>query len=215
MHGLFITASDTGVGKTWCATRLIHAARQRGLAVQARKPVESGCADGRDGLIAADGEQLARAADSAPHRQVTPLRFRLAAAPDEAARAEGRSLRLDELEQAVRAGLDPDDFVIVEGAGGFYSPLAEDGLNADLARRLGLPLVIVVADRLGAINQALLTCRAARDEGLPLAALILNETLPGEARAQHLEALRQRVGVDVLHCPHGGEPDSYPPSLFA
>ncbi len=213
MNGLFITASDTGVGKTRIACQLLHAAAARGLPVRARKPVESGCIEEAGTLLAADGRALARAAGDDEHR-VTPLRLRAALAPDQAARQEGRRLYLDELEQAATAGIGAEDFLIVEGAGGFCSPLAEDGLNADLARRLGLPLVIVVADRLGAINQALLSLRAAEAEGLKVRALVLNEVEPGAALPGNGADLRRRLDLPLLCCPHNGEIVDYPVSLF-
>ena len=215
MKGLFITASDTGVGKTRIACQLLRAAAGRGLSVRARKPVESGCQveDGR--LIAADAAALAEAAGAVePDLVVTPLRFTEALAPDQAARAAGQGLLLDALEQAARKAVEPGDFVVVEGAGGFYSPLAEDGLNADLAQRLGLPLVIVVGDRLGAINQALLTLAAAEHEGLEVRALVLNESGPGESLPGNAEALRRHSPVPLLSCPFDGQVGDYPASLF-
>ncbi len=215
MKGLFVTASDTGVGKTHVACQLLRQAAAMGLRARARKPVESGCPPDGDDLHAADGAALAAAAGGIdPECQVTPLRLAEALAPNQAARAAGQTLMLDDLEQAVRNGIDEGDFVIVEGAGGFCSPLAEDGLNADLARRLGLPLVIVVADRLGAINQALLTLRAAEGEGLAIRALVLNETEAGAALPGNAEDLQQRLELPVLRCPHGGRIENYPASLF-
>jgi dethiobiotin synthetase len=215
MKGLFITASDTGVGKTRIACQLLRAAAGHGLAVRARKPVESGCRPEGGRLIAADGAALAEAAGTTePDRVVTPLRFAQALAPDQAARADGQRLLLDSLAQAACNAVNPGDFVVVEGAGGFYSPLAEDGLNADLAKRLGLPLVIVVDDRLGAINQALLTLAAAEREGLEVRALVLNERERGASLPGNAEALRRRIPVPLMICPFNGQIEGYPASLF-
>ena len=216
-QGLFITASDTGVGKTRIARELLLAARARGLSVRARKPVESGC-DCSDGqCLASDARILAEAAAEPDDRIVTPYRYALAAAPDRAARAEGCRIRLEQLEAAVRRDVNSGDFLVVEGAGGLCSPLAEDGLNLDLADRLGLPLLIVVADRLGAINQALLTLRTARAAGLKVRAILLNPLappLPGEPDLYNAEALRRHCDVPVLPGRYERSLDELPDWLF-
>lgn len=200
-NGLFVTASDTGVGKTHVACELLRLARHRGLVVAARKPVESGCPPGAQGLLAQDARALAAAAGEEDDRRVTAWRFERALAPDQAARAMGHELKLAELEEAVFAGLEGDEFLIVEGAGGLCSPIARDGLNLDLAQRLGLPLLIVVPDRLGAINQALLSLKTAEAAGLAVRAILLNPQQPAALDALPLnnaQALRRRVSVPVL-----------------
>lgn len=216
-QGLFITASDTGVGKTRIARELLLAARARGLSVCARKPVESGC-DCSDGeCLASDAHILAEAAAEPDDRVVTPYRFTLAAAPDRAARAEGCRIHLEQLEAAVRRDVNSGDFLVVEGAGGLCSPLAEDGLNLDLAGRLGLPLLIVIADRLGAINQALLTLRTARAAGLETRAILLNPLAapsPGEPDLDNAEDLRRHCDVPVLSGRYDCSLEELPDWLF-
>lgn len=179
IRGLFVTGSDTGVGKTRVGAALARFLVEQGVSVRPRKPVESGCR--RDGgrLYCQDAWALKSAAASMdPIETVCPYPFAPAVAPDRAARLAGLSLTIDELAEACRTEVGEEDFLLVEGAGGFYSPLASDGLNADLAVNLGLPVLLVVADRLGSINHTLLTVEAIRRRGLFLAGVILNRKDP-------------------------------------
>ena len=96
--------------------------------------------------------------------------------------------------------------MLVEGAGGFYSPLAEDGLNADLAQALQLPVILVAADRLGAINDVLLTTEAIRSRGLSLLAIVLNATAANrEAQLDNLADLRERLDVPIFETDYNSE----------
>jgi dethiobiotin synthetase len=176
LRGFFITGTDTGVGKTVVACALIRALRAAGRHVSPRKPVESGCEARGEGLFPADGAALRDAAREplADLATVTPYRFRHALSPDRAARLADRTLSISALREACLAGHPPQADLVVEGAGGFYSPLASDGLNADLAQALGLPVVIVAPDRLGVINHVLLTAEAVHNRGLELALVVLN-----------------------------------------
>lgn len=209
--GLFITGSDTNVGKTWIAVQLIEQLKAYGIAIKVRKPVESGCTTDNDKqLFPADGNQLFKANGEQETLQlITPLRFSAAVAPDSAARLEGKKIFLAELHRSVFTGTAMDDFLLVEGAGGFYSPIAEDGLNSDLAVQLGLDVVIVVEDRLGAINQGLLVIKAVENEGLAVRAVILNQTKPkNEAELDNLKDLTARTAYPVYYCPFNGRLDT-------
>lgn len=169
-HGLFITGTDTGVGKTWVGQLVTAALAAEGVPIKVRKPVESGASDGP-----ADARLLNQAAGNPePLGWVCPYPFDAPLSPQRAARLAGRPLGLTQLVQACRDGVDERDFLLVEGAGGFYSPLCEDGRNADLAVALGLPLLLVVGDRLGCINHALLTLEAIERRGLALQCIVLN-----------------------------------------
>lgn len=176
-RGLFITGTDTGVGKTAVGAALVKALAQTGLDVQPRKPVESGCSLEGGDLLPGDGLTY-QAALSQPLKLeiITPYRFAAALAPPTAARLENKTITLAELGGAVRNSLSENSCCIVEGAGGFYSPIAEDGLNADLAQKLGLPVLLIAADRLGCINHILLTLEAIHRRGLECVALVLNRT---------------------------------------
>lgn len=179
-YGVFITGTDTGVGKTRVGTLLASLLLERGIRVRARKPVESGCKPASEGLIPLDALALRDGAGcSEPLEDICRFRFEAAVSPERAALLEGTILDLATLYRACMSQVDAGDFLLVEGAGGFYSPIARGALNADLAGALGLPVVIVAADRLGAISQTLLAVEAAQMRGLAIAGIVLNQTEEG------------------------------------
>ena len=195
--GLFITGTDTGVGKTAVAVMIATERRAAGVRVGVYKPVASGVVfDG-----SSDIERLWEAAGRPLTRdKVCPQAFAAAIAPVQAAAVEGK--RVDE--QLLRDGIGPwreaCEFVIVEGAGGLFSPLGEASLNIDVARDLGLPLVIVDAARLGMIGRTLATVRAARAEGLDIAEVVISHVQPlaGSPAEPQSEAGIVRDGVAEL-----------------
>ncbi len=196
MNGLFITGTDTDVGKTYIGTRLTEYLYQQKLSIQARKPVETGCFEVEGILIPTDAMQYYRAmGKSVKLKTICPHRFTLAASPAEAARQEGQSITIDQLLHACSAA--EGDFVLVEGAGGFYSPIATDGLNADLAQQLGLDVLVVAADRLGTINQVLLTVEAIKLRGLKVAAVILNQIDDSELPFDNSEPLDRLLEIPI------------------
>ena len=202
MRGLFVTGTDTGVGKTRVATALAHALATRGLRVHARKPVESGV-DAREGPLDAQALQAA-AGGHEPLERVCPLRLRAPLSPERAAALEGVALELDDLVASARAGTADDGFVLVEGAGGFLSPIARAALNADFASTLALPVLIVAADRLGTLNHTLLTVEAVHARGLDIAGVVLNA--PDEAASEGMDNaadLARWLGRPVLRFAHG------------
>ena len=196
-EGLFITGTDTGIGKTWVGCHTAKALRQRGVKLQVRKPAESGCLMTASGLLPRDAQAL-RAASGSPEplERICPYRFQAAVSPPRAAELEGRSLTLAMLIEACQRS--PDHWLMVEGAGGFYSPIAEDGVNADLAAALSLPLLVVAPDRLGVINQVLLTLEAARRRGLEVMAVFLNRMKPLPAELDNAGELRQWTRTPVV-----------------
>ena len=212
MRGVFITGSDTGVGKTAIGAALAWRLSREGLVVRPRKPVESGCVDREGGAHSGDRETYHAAVDGRePLARIGHYRFRAPLSPERAAALEGRALRLDELVAACREGVDAQDFLLVEGAGGFYSPLTADALNADLAVALGLPVLVVSADRLGAIHQTLLTVEAVIGRGLALAGVVLNQTAPGEDPGMDNGAdVARWLGRDPLVIRHHDEADGTP-----
>ncbi len=203
-NGYFITGSDTDVGKTYVACEIVRQLRALGRSVATRKPAESGCEVAPDGeLLPHDARALHDANDGRePLERIAAYCFRAALAPHRAARLEGRRLELAALIAASRDGADAD-CLLVEGAGGFLSPLAEDGLNADLGVALDLPVIAVVEDRVGAVNQALLLIEAIASRGLALAALVLNRV-----RAEHENGMDNAADLathyagPLFHCAH-------------
>lgn len=208
MRGVFVTGTDTGVGKTWVGVALSHLLMERGLRVRPRKPVESGCAMGPEGLIPQDAIALREAAGGIePLARICPYRLRASISPERAAAVEGAPLELGRLHAACLEGVGDDEFLLVEGAGGFYSPLARGALNADLAAGLGLPVLVIASDRLGAISQALLTVEAVRMRGLALAGVILNQVAPRtDPEIDNAVDLERWLKIPVFQLPHSPGP---------
>jgi dethiobiotin synthetase len=178
-YGLFVTGTDTGVGKTVVATAMARLLRIRGVTVQPRKPVESGCCEADGRRLAADAACLRAAAGlDVPLEAICAYAFEAPLSPERAAAIEGITLSLPELTAASLNGVNADDFLLVEGAGGFYSPLASGVLNADLAVELGLPVLLVTADRLGTISNTLMAAETITRRGLELKAVVLNRVSP-------------------------------------
>jgi len=195
--GLFVTGTDTGVGKTVVACALARALRARGVALGVLKPVETGV--GPAGPL--DALALREAAGAPdPIGEVCPEALALPAAPAVAARAEGRALDLGRI-RAVAARLRArHDFLLVEGAGGALVPLAPGFDTLDLAKELGLPVLVVARGALGTINHTLLTLEALAARGLPLAGVVVSHgPAPLSAPdAANLAWLREALGARLL-----------------
>lgn len=173
MKGIFITSNNTGAGKTTIAKEISLRLKQK-TNLKIRKPVESGCVLINDELFPKDAVGLIQASESKESLDIVcPYRFEQASDPEKASKDLGQDLTLENLLIACKRNSD-DGFFIIEGAGGIYSPIADKSLNVDLARKLQLPLVLVVRDELGAISQALLTIEAAKNNKLNILCLILN-----------------------------------------
>ena len=200
MKGIFVTATDTGVGKTLVSCGIILALRRTGQRVAGMKPVASGCEQTFDGLVSEDASLLAAASGlGAPIDLVNPYRFLPAIAPHIAAAEAGETIDLQRIETALQALGRLADCVVVEGVGGLRVPLNEHEDVADLARRLGLPVVLVVGMRLGCLNHALLTAEAIERCELPFCGWVANQVDAGIARSdQNVDALRARLRVPLL-----------------
>jgi len=210
-RGVFVTGTDTGVGKTVAACALLRALRARGVAVAPMKPVAAG-AEGHDGIEAnADTLALIAAAGAARETMadVTPVLLREAMAPHIAARREGQRITAAPVREAFERLAAGARFVVVEGVGGFLVPLDDDWDAADLACDLGLPVVLVVGMRLGCLNHALLTARAIEASGLAFAGWIANMLDPLMAvPEENIEALRTRLRAPLLgRLPYAINPD--------
>jgi dethiobiotin synthetase len=195
--GLFITGTDTAVGKTTVAAALAAGLRAAGIDVGVMKPVETG----RRHWRRSDGARLIRAAGVRdPAALVSPYRFAAPLSPLAAARMAGRRISLARLARAYRALARRHRVMLVEGSGGLLVPLDGAATMAELARRLGLPVVIVARAGLGTLNHTLLTVEAARRRGLRIAGVIL--TSPTARRdpsvAQNGALLRRSTGVPVI-----------------
>lgn len=190
---LFVTGTDTGVGKTRVSAGLLCAARRAGWTTAGVKPVASGCEESPEGLRNEDALALqAQTTLALEYEQINPVSLRAAIAPHVAARREGRRITAERLEGMCRAVLmQRAGLTVIEGAGGWEVPLSERQRFPDLVRRLELPVVLVVGVRLGCINHAVLTARAILADGLPLAGWVANLIDPAMAESD--------ATVDTLH----------------
>ncbi|SHN03765.1 dethiobiotin synthetase [Pseudomonas asturiensis] len=197
----FITGTDTDAGKTTVAAGLLHAARLNGLSTAAGKPVASGCVVTPQGLRNADALAL-QAECSIPlsYDEVNPVAFEPAIAPHLAAREAGVALTVRSLLQPMQHILNKQaDFTLIEGAGGWRVPLADQSNLSDLAIALGLPVILVVGVRLGCINHALLTAEAIARDGLHLAGWVANVTDGKTSRLEeNLATLAERLPAPCL-----------------
>jgi dethiobiotin synthetase len=199
-RGWFVTGTDTGVGKTVVAIALLEALGRRGLRCAAMKPVAAG-AKVKDGALRnADAEALREAAQvRADYATVNPYVFAPAIAPHIAAEMAGVRISLDHVAAQFSSLAARADCVVVEGAGGWLVPLDERCSVADLAARVGLPVILVVGMRLGCLNHALLTARSIQASGLPLAGWVGNCIDPSFAcLEQNLHALEARLAAPML-----------------
>jgi len=207
MQGVFITGTSTEVGKTFIGVAIASALTQRNIKVIPRKPIESGCTRNDDELIPQDAAALKEAANyQGPLSEVCPYRFEPPISPVRAAHLADKILTTEQLVNICLEGSE-QGFLLVEGAGGFYSPLAENGLNADLAVALQLPVLLVADDRLGVLSQVLLNVEAIKMRGLPLAGVVLNQ-LDGDHN-EHMDNsadLRERLDCPLFTMPYSKQP---------
>jgi dethiobiotin synthetase len=179
LHGLFVTGTDTNVGKTYLAAMIIRDLRRAGHRVGAYKPACSGAITDSAGPRWDDIEHLRSALGTDyPDDLICPQRFLAPLAPPMAARAEGRQVDFDLLVHGAKHWQPHADHLIVEGAGGLLAPVAEAKTVADLAVAIGYPLIIVARCGLGTINHTLLTIEAAQHRGLSVAGIVLNQSRP-------------------------------------
>ncbi len=200
--GFFITATDTGVGKTVVAGALIRAIRREGLSVCGMKPVESGCAREGDSLVPSDGLFLKKISEvDEPIEDITPYRFEEPLAPWVAAERAGTGIDTGYLIEKFRQLSEKYDALVVEGIGGMMVPIKEDYLVAHLASELGLPLVVVASPVLGTINHTLLTVDHALRAGLEVAGIVLNYSHSPEgslAEQTNPDAIKRLSPVPVM-----------------
>jgi dethiobiotin synthetase len=203
---LFITGTDTNAGKTFVTALLTRALRSRGFETIALKPLCSG--------ERSDVEILQAASDHCLSLDETnPIWLREPAAPLVAARLENRSISLDALVDWFRHLSRKHPSLLVEGAGGWLVPITPKATIADFAARLSLPVVVVVANRLGCINHTLLTLESIRARGLHCPGIVLNSlpTTEDIATRTNREILEQHI--PILLEVHPGQTEIQPPEL--
>lgn len=206
--GLFVTGTDTGVGKTHVAALIARQLAASGVRVGVYKPVCSGALLDANGRARWDDIDRLREAvrDIWPDSDladdaICPQRFVAPLAPSLAARAEGRVVDAAQLRRGADAWADRAELLIVEGAGGLLSPVSDTETVADVARDLGHPLIVVARCGLGTINHSLLTVEAARQRGLSVAGLVLNQSHAGDDLflwSDNAAEIEARCGVPVF-----------------
>ncbi len=205
----FVTGTDTGVGKTTVASALAAATTARGCRVGVFKPIETGCRpDARGVLVPEDANQLKFFASSRETIDtICPYRFEEPLAPSVAAIRDGHEIDVGALVRTVRDLKQRYDLTLVEGAGGLLVPIWGDTTFADLAAQAEIPLLIVVGNRLGAINHAQLTAGWARAVGLETAGYIVNTLSPNQdlAAATNIDVLANLLGPPLGILPWLGE----------
>jgi len=203
--GLFITGTNTEVGKTYVTAVIARCLVAAGKKVGVYKPAASGCRREGDQLVSHDAEILWRAAGrGGTLAEVCPQCFEAPLAPHLAARAEGQEIDIELLHTGAKVWQDRCEILLIEGAGGLMSPLGDDQYVADLAYSFGYPLLVVAPNTLGVINQTLQTLITASTfcDGLAVAGVVLNEVHAGSpedpSRTSNLRELQTRCVPPVL-----------------
>ncbi len=224
-RGLAITGTDTGVGKTAAARAMIRLLSERGLIIGALKPVETGCEG--DALVPLDGMALAEAArlrvkgfsveeggwsdGVIEMADLVPWRLKAPLAPEEAARLEGIEISVDRVYQAMNRWMERNAAPVVETAGGIMVPINSRFKFIDLLLGMELPVMVVAANRLGAINHTILTVEALARRGLEVIGIALNsvDPEPDLSAATNAEVIRRHLAPPVFEIPyHAGEDPS-------
>lgn len=209
-RGIFVTGTDTGVGKSIVSATLARLLRMNGVSVGVMKPVTSGCREESGELVSDDALLLCQAAGIQCTDDVAPYRLREAIAPADAAKIDGVRIDFSVIKASFDRLVSAYQYVIVEGAGGLMVPLTGGLLVADLARELGLPLLVVSRPGLGTINHTVLTCFAAQQMGLQVAGVVVNgmPEHPGLAEQGAPHQIGSLCGASVLGIwPHRNESD--------
>lgn len=214
----FVTGTDTEVGKTVASCALLQAANRAGFRTAGYKPVASGSEMTTDGLRNTDALALQRNSGVAlKYEDVNPYTFAEPTSPHIVSEDEGRPIDAHALSAGLQALSHKADWVLVEGAGGWYTPLAADWTFADWVQAERLPVILVVGVKLGCINHALLTAQAIAQAGLPLVGWIANDVIPpGKRHAEYLATLTRLLPAPLLgeipyleHGPDAAEPGQY------
>lgn len=204
--GIFITGTDTGVGKTFFACGLAALLKESGYEVGVMKPAETGCGQDDGKLLPQDALALKEASGCAvPLESICPYQLHEPLAPSVAAEREGTRIDIDRLMSVYNEISSSHDITIVEGAGGLLVPLLPSYTYADLAKVLKLPVIVIAANKLGMINHLLLTLEHASCKGLSVLGYVLNqiESQPSLAAETNREALVSLTGIPCLgELPH-------------
>lgn len=196
----FVTGTDTEVGKTVASSALLQAARALGLKTAGYKPVASGSEMTAEGLRNSDALALQRNSSVAlSYQAVNPYTFAEPTSPHIISADEQRPIAFSTLSAGLRALESRADWILVEGAGGWFTPLSEEQTFADWAIAEQLPVILVVGVKLGCINHAMLTAQAIHQAGLSLVGWVANGVVaPGKRHAEYMATLRRVLAAPLL-----------------
>jgi dethiobiotin synthetase len=196
----FVAGTDTGVGKTRVSAALLAAGRAAGLSVMGMKPVASGAEPISGRMASSDALQLAAASgQSTDYAELNPFCLEVAVSPHIAAKLANIEIDIPKIVTIARRLQARSDLLLIEGAGGWYTPISEEASMADLAQALEVPVLLVVGLKLGCLNHARLSLEAIRRCSCRFAGWIGNRIDPEfMASAENLATLRQLLGADPL-----------------
>ena len=176
MKGFLITGTDTDVGKTWFMLKFGELLKEHKLKFHFLKPVESGCGEPNGDIIPKDAMQFSKL-EGVSLSKICKFMFKAYASPPRAANLESKDIEINDIIDFIEENkIDDDDCLnLVEGCGGFFSPIANKKLTSDLAVKVNLPVILVVNNTLGCINHSLLSIQAIESLGLNIKFIILND----------------------------------------
>jgi len=215
MRGFFITGTDTDTGKTWFMLKFGEFLLKHRCKFHFLKPVESGCwnnhpssLDGKKMLFPQDA-MLFSTLENVPLNKICKYMFKAYASPPRAAKMENKNIELEEIVDFIETNKNPDEncYNLVEGCGGFYSPIANNKLTSDLAIELNLPVILVVKNVLGCINHTLLSIQAIKKSGLKVKFIILNN-INKETALDNYNELSQFTNIPIIRLGFNQELDS-------
>lgn len=198
--GLFVTATDTGVGKTVVTCAVAHALRQQGLQVGVCKPFATGCDRGHDGLVSPDAQALAHySACPEPLDVINPIRYAPPLAPAAASREAATPPDYTLLARCLETIDSQADVLLIEGIGGVMVPLDDQHTVLDLAAALGYPVIVVTRPGLGTLNHTAMTVRLLRLAGCEVAGLVVNQYPPGDGDTTDPSVTSNRAWLEQMN----------------
>lgn len=208
MKGFLVTGTDTDVGKTWFMLKFGELLKEHKLKFHFLKPVESGCEEPNGDIIPKDAMQFSKL-EGISLPKICKFMFKAYASPPRAAKLESKDIKINDIIDFIEENkIDDDDCLnLIEGCGGFFSPIANNKLTSDLAVKIGLPVILVVNNTLGCINHSLLSIQAIESLGLNIKFIILNdlnETVP----LDNFNELSSYTSIPVLRLKHNEKADS-------
>ena len=172
---LFISGTGTDVGKTFITENLIYLLKAKGFTVSPYKPIETGCKKNKSKLIPSDASKFHKLIDKEIDIDlINPYRFQQPISPNRAIRLANKKIFINDYISRSKL-LPKNDYLIIEGAGGLYSPISTDGYNIDLIKKMKIPTVLVAKDEIGVINNILLSLDLLKKYKISVLAIILNK----------------------------------------